>query len=878
MKKFIVIFLLCFTSANLIAQKSTLNNRDLEILVPGKNRPVTSLSGSWDISFDGEKTWQQGQVPASNYTDDEIVFKKTVRISADMLKNHAWHLFFLGVNNQIEVFFNGEYLGKYYGFGTPFTVDIPARAINGEAGTLKIIAKQADYNEKLARTLPFYAQKNYTGILRDVLLVGTKSIWIDNVLPDNEVNSTHTTSVVDLKMLISSDKIVNSEEITPDDKPQVDSLGNPAVSPPGTNAEPSSDDNIEGLYVKIRYIDPVKADTSRFYRSENFILESERTKELTMSLRIDNPTLWSPDNPHLYEFEIELYRNGNLMDEYKLSYGVKSFKAEGNKITLNHKPFNIRACEYIEDSYHTDFTITSKRIRKDLQLLKLLNCNAIYFSNFSPHPLITALCDSMGFVTLISAPVKAVPEKLLELDEIRVSSGNIIDQQMKYYKRNISLGAYNISSFLPENSNITAEFNKKTVEKIRKISDVPVFKTIYIGSDNINTQNVDFLSIRHTSGETNFYKLDTEIKKIISDVKNKPVVFFYGSLCNPKNHNGYADPLSVDYQAYKISQCFKIAGNNNMAGSIVKSFNDYQLQNPIMTTDYYDRELATTGLFSRNRKFRLSFNTVQALFSGETEPLLNSGSLAGDSIVPVLFMVLTLIMIAMLFLLLNRAPRFREYFVRSMTKPYNFYADIRDQRIISSVHTAILAVFISISVAIYFVTCIYINRADETLNFFLTAAIPFNSAREFLFDIIRTPRLFMLLVAGIFFVKLLLVAILIKILAFFIRAKIYFGDTFTMAVWSANPLIILMILNLFNQRIIDANPFAAIIFGAVAVLLMIMMFFRLMKCFSVVFDKHPGIVYTFGIVSVFLLSLIPVLYYYFQYNVFPYFEYIVKVF
>jgi beta-galactosidase len=874
MKKIGLLFLLFLFPAFLAGKSETLNQRDIEMLIPGKDRPVTSLAGQWDVSFDGEKNWQKVDVPGSYYSEDEIVFKKTIKIPPEMLGGKAWHLFFLGVNNQIEIFFNGEYLGRYYGFGTPFTVDIPSRALRGEAGELKIVAKQADYNEKLARTLPFYAQKNYVGILRDVLLYATNSIWIDNVMPRCEVNSTHTTSVVDLKMFISSDKIVSSSDRSEVDEGQIaDTIPEASVQNPVVPEE----GDIDGLYVKTRVIDPVNFDTTRFYRSENFILESERTRELTMSLRINEPVLWSPDNPHLYEFEIELYKDGEMIDKYTLNHGVKSFETSGKKFALNHKKFEMKACEYYDDYYHTDFTVTTKRIRKDLKLMKLLNCNTILFTNSSPHPVMSALADSMGFAVLIATPVSTIPEKLISLDEIRVSSSNIIDRQLNYYQKNISTTAYRISEMLDETSDAVKEFNKETAKQIRALTDKLIFKNVAVNSPMLDATDVDFVSLYHSGAESNFHVLNEHVSRLNSEATAKPVVFFYGAMCNPKNHNGYADPLSVDYQAYKISQCFKISEKNNLAGNIIKSFNDYELHNPVMNTDYYDRELATTGLFSRNRKFRLSFNTVQALFTNETEPLLNSGSLSGESLVPVSYMVLTLVMIALLFLLLNRAPRFREYFVRSLMKPYNFYADIRDQRIISSMHTIILAVFISISVAIYVVTCIYINRADETLNFFFTAAIPFAFAREFLFDIIRTPQLFMLLIAAGFFLKLLLIAILIKFVGFLMRAKIYYGDTFTMAVWSANPLILLMILNLFNQRVIAASPTASLVFGAIFVLFSILVLYRLLKCFSVVFDRHPGVVYAIGTFLILLLALIPTLYYYFEYNVFPYFDYVFNV-
>ncbi len=870
MKNRILLFLFVLLPFTLESKDSLLESYDILHLVPSNERIVTSLSGNWDISFDDGVTWETAKIPFSHYTENKIIYKRNIKIDKNIVNNKAWHLYFLGVNNQIDIYVNDEFIGRHYGYGSPFTVDIPSRAIRGESNSLKIIASQAEHFEGFARHLANQSQKSYVGILRDILLIGSESVWIDNILPTCEINSTATTSVVNLKMEISSDNIVNAIE------PEVSKVSDSTAT---TSLESNSnpDKAIKGLFIKVRVIDPVNLDTTRYFRSEGFALESERTEEINMAIRVNNPIVWDIQNPHLYKFEVELYRDGNLIDDYILNYGIKDIKTKGNRFTINGEELSIKGVEYYDDYYHSDFTINSKRIRKDLKLIQLIGANTITFNSHAPHPLMASLCDSLGIIMMLSTPVSSIPESNLLLDEIKVSSANIIDQMIKYYQKHTSVVAYRVSDRIKESSEITHNFNKETIKQIKSISDKMIYKQILLNSNSVNSSDFDFIMLSHTSVETIFPNLDEKVKAVSRNIKSKPILFLYGTICNPNNHNGYADPLSIDYQAYNFSQCYKIAENNNLAGNVVHSFNDYLFENPVLSTNYYNRELSTSGMFSRNRKFRISFNTIQALYTGKTEPLLNSGSLEDDSLVPVSFMVITLLMIALLFLFLNQIPRFREYFVRSLTKPYNFYADIRDQRIISSIQTIILAVFISFSVAIYITSCIYINRSEEILQNLLTAALPFSFLKDFLYDLVWKPQLMMFMLASLFFIKLLIMAFLIKILAGILRAKIYFGDCFTMSVWSANPLIIFMILNLFHQRIIGASPFSTIIFGIILVLLLLLVIYRIFRSFSVVFDKSPVVVYSIGIFVILLLMSAPVLYFYFEHNVFSYIEYVVTV-
>lgn len=65
-----------------------------------------------------------------------------------------------------------------------------------------------------------------------------------------------------------------------------------------------------------------------------------------LSLRIDlpkvTPLLWHPDSPHLYELELEVYRDGGLLDQHVTRFGFRTFRISGNRFLLNGKPYWLR--------------------------------------------------------------------------------------------------------------------------------------------------------------------------------------------------------------------------------------------------------------------------------------------------------------------------------------------------------------------------------------------------------------------------------------------------------------------------------------------------------------------------------------------------------
>lgn len=60
------------------------------------------------------------------------------------------------------------------------------------------------------------------------------------------------------------------------------------------------------------------------------------------SISLDNPKAWTPDSPFLYEGEVSVYDQDELVDRYSVNFGMRDFERKGKFFTLNGDKFYLR--------------------------------------------------------------------------------------------------------------------------------------------------------------------------------------------------------------------------------------------------------------------------------------------------------------------------------------------------------------------------------------------------------------------------------------------------------------------------------------------------------------------------------------------------------
>ncbi|MEP7220203.1 MAG: YIP1 family protein, partial [Bacteroidota bacterium] len=206
-------------------------------------------------------------------------------------------------------------------------------------------------------------------------------------------------------------------------------------------------------------------------------------------------------------------------------------------------------------------------------------------------------------------------------------------------------------------------------------------------------------------------------------------------------------------------------------------------------------------------------------------------------------------------LLINSSRRFRENVFRALLRPYNFYADIRDQRILSNVQTTILGLVIALTFALIVASLCYYYRMDESFDATLSAIVTSDFIKEFLNYIIWRPALSITIFTLFFFGLLLLVALIIRACASLVRNRIFFTDAYIISVWGALPVLLLIVPAMILYRLLGV-PSAGPIAFLVMMIVVLWMVYRVLRGTAVIYDVRPLKVYGYAIGTICALFLV----------------------
>lgn len=835
------------------------NQEQIKTIIPSSSRIVIHLAGTWNKSTDGVN-WEQVSIPSSEEESKQIIYTRSIKIEKEFIESRAWNLNFLGFNQQSEIYFNEQFVGRYYSGMTPISVRIPAKMLNAGSNELKIILTPIQNATKQIHTQFISAKKRYFGIIRDVMLIGTPPVWISDIKYKTNIAGNNQSASIKASIGISSGNIEQLSKFrTKDTTGLVISRSRATLS-------------LETQLVKI-----ATGEVIAIGESKQINVESERTINSEITFNVNNPALWSPANPNLYEVRAKITQSGKMIDDYSAIVGFRSIRmtnGDESKMVLNGEKIKIKGVTYIDDHGSTGQSLSPWRMEEDIKLMKTLGANLVRFRFNPPHPYFAYLCDKYGLMMLVELPLYYAPANIINLDEVKVLMKNYSKQYVSAYQNYASLVGYGISEGLNEDD-YPMDLAKEYASILKSSGRHLIYKYVPHNSKIVNAEGFDFIGISLTkdyaSTEFNSFYVN-KVKSLLSGV---PFFLSYGSAVQDKNHNGYSDPLSMEHQAYYIRNNNNLANASGAIGSIINTFNDYELNHPYMATNNTHINILTSGITDRYRDIRLSYQMLQSLFNDEKEPLLNAGSYSEQT--PITFIIFGLLLISTILFIINRYRRFREYLFRSILRPYNFYSDIRDQRIMSSVQTVLLGLIISFTVGMFISSLGYYYRMDEITQYLIMMKMPSNSLQEITYRMIWMPEIALLILSIFSFLMVFIVSTIIKIFAFFSRARIFYTDCLIITIWSGIPYLILLPIAIVLVRLLDISDAFAVVSVVIFMVISVWVIMRMLKSTSVVFDKPSSQVYMIGLILLLILVGVPLGIYQVRYSLFSYIDYFFQV-
>ncbi|WP_445757972.1 DUF4982 domain-containing protein [Polaribacter sp.] len=123
--------------------------------------------------------------------------------------------------------------------------------------------------------------------------------------------------------------------------------------------------------------------------------------EFEQNIPLENPTLWSPENPYLYTAKTEYFVNNKLSDEITTRFGVRKIEFTREKgFVLNGEITKFKGVCLHHDLGPLGTAINKAALKRQMIILKDMGVNAIRSSHNMPSFEQLELADEMGFLFL----------------------------------------------------------------------------------------------------------------------------------------------------------------------------------------------------------------------------------------------------------------------------------------------------------------------------------------------------------------------------------------------------------------------------------------------------------------------------------------------
>lgn len=139
-------------------------------------------------------------------------------------------------------------------------------------------------------------------------------------------------------------------------------------------------------------------------QNSSSITETGDTSVIERNLVIQNPKLWSTEEPYLYKVKLEITEGGKPLDSLSVFTGIRTFEFDSTKgFSLNGVHTKIKGVCLHHDLGALGAAVNTRAMERQLRLLKNMGCNAIRTSHNPPAPEFLDLCDRMGFLVMDEA-------------------------------------------------------------------------------------------------------------------------------------------------------------------------------------------------------------------------------------------------------------------------------------------------------------------------------------------------------------------------------------------------------------------------------------------------------------------------------------------
>ncbi len=801
---------------------------ELDYLEKSELRSKIILNGGWKFSKEGDDGYII-QVPSAFNRPGEFIFEREFQLSKKDINSSTFQLHFLGLNYSAEVSVNSFVIYKHGGGEYPFAISL-ARDLLFYEKPNKISIKISSFLDS-RNTLPFRQRflnpLPSFGIFRDVYLLKSPQVHINRNYFKYRVSSDgkKVSTVSGIKIsnfTFQRDTLINGDQFS--------------------------------LKVGFRNM-----TTGEITEAASGSITVKRGKEanITISADIVNPRLWTPSQPDRYEIRYELYNGSVKIDEINRPYSFYHLERSDSGLNLNNQPFVLQGVTYIPSSPGGAGLPGYADFESDLRIIKETGFNAVRIPMMLPHPYILDACERLGLLVFAELPLNSVPSDLLIENNYRSRVRNYLNQFVRGYSGYGAIAAIGFGTGYIGDQAGVAEFFTDLKSTAQKGTNWLTYAS-FIPADITYPDGIDFYGIEFSGMP---FEQMTETYKVLQEKLGKGRLFVSeaGYLANLKGASGYINPSSFEAQAKYFQDMLTFFETGNHSGWFLHTMFDYHASYSSIVSGYNSEKLINYGILgeSGKKETRLAYKVIMSKMLNLERVTIPIGIAKHDA--PMEFIIAGILLAFMTGLMVNSGRKFREEALRALMRPYNFFSDVRDHRMISGMQTFLLAMITAGIMSVVFMSLLY-NLKDSVL--FEKFLLSFSSENiiNIMSYLTRHPLQGMLVMTVLFLIKFLVLTIGIRLFASFVMNKVYLSHSYYITIWSFIPVLLLIPVTVVLYQFIHQNELAVYIYWALGIFFFWILL-RILKGVYVIYDTNPLKVYGYGFLILLGAAAAVLLYY-----------------
>jgi beta-galactosidase len=794
-------------------------------------RKVIHLNGKWSVYFadDDAKQKTSVSIPSFYNSGAELVFEKSFELNYKDLTNRNFELHFLGLNYSADISINNSVIYRHTGGDFPFYFVLPKDLLrHDKKNTLSVkISSKLDSENTIPVKQRFLAPAHIGGIFRDVYIRVVPNIFISS--------------------FSSSYKFLgggNKYRFTITSKVE------------NTNFKVQTDSSSISNWFDVKF--NLLTEDKSVVTTSTIAVQIPKGKEKSFVHNFEiNPILWHPDSPNKYAVQIQVSHNGSLLDEVTKSVSFYNINSSKDSLYLNGRSYQLKGVTYIPSNENLASMISYDAMERDLKLIRETGFNAVRFALNTPHPYMLSLCEKYGLLAFIEIPVNSVPGSIIESQNFLARSKNYLGQFASAFTDYNAVAGFGLGTGYKSSSAASVVYINELSQLVKTYKSFLVYASFasFNGEEipGLDLYGLEFINNSITDIEDDY--------KNLSDLIGKGKLFISqaGYIANLGSSSGYTNEFTYEAQAKNFSDLITFSEENYHVGYFLNTMFDYQGDYHSFISGYNSDKIIYLGILGERRNLnRITYKVIQSKLNNLEKVTIPLGVRKDDA--PMAFILFGLVLALIVGFLINTGRKFREDSSRALLRPYNFYADIRDLRIISGLHTSILSIVVSAVMALTTSSILYHLRTDILFEKFLLS-FGSQTIMEVMSFLIWQPLYSLGILTVTFLVLILLLTLAVKLGSLFVMNRVFISNSFFSVTWSFLPIVLIIPMSLVLYRILHADIINLYIY-LILIICALWIIYRLIKGIYVIYDVRPSSVYFYSFVI--LLVSLSVTIFYFQ--------------